>query len=208
MDRLTISGFDYDRDFIASHLQSWSIAQAVKRLAAYEDTGLTPDEIVAIKAKLGEFSEAFKGAQAVCEVAISEKKQAIAERDRFKARAEAAERDIRALSDEFKICRFCKHDRGGGIWDCKDSQCDAKNHYEWRGPQEGAADVECSAKPESRYPTWREWQSATFPDAGSNMRPCAFGLSCDGVSCLQCPDRTIPADIAKKLGVEPIREDK
>ena len=61
-----------------------------------------------------------------------------AERDRFKARAEAAERDIRALSDEFKICRFCKHDRGGGIWDCKDSQCDAKNHYEWRGPQEGA----------------------------------------------------------------------
>ena len=65
-----------------------------------------------------------------------------------------------------------------------------------------------AANPESRYPTWREWQSATFPDAGSNMRPCAFGLSCDGVSCLQCPDRTIPADIAKKLGVEPIREDK
>ena len=133
MDRLTISGFDYDRDFIASHLQSWSIAQAVKRLAAYEDTGLSPDEIVAIKAKLGEFSEAFKGAQAVCEVAISEKKQAIAERDRFKARAEAAEKDIQQMlrSDETcDLCVFCK---------CLyDECCACSTGAEWRGSQEGA----------------------------------------------------------------------
>ena len=63
MDRLTISGFDYDRDFIASHLQSWSIAQAVKRLAAYEDTGLTPDEIEAMKAELAEAQRYIYGEQ-------------------------------------------------------------------------------------------------------------------------------------------------
>jgi hypothetical protein len=144
----------------------------ISRLAAYEDTGLTPDEIEALKAKLVKFSEAFKGAQAVCEVAISEKKQAIAERDRFKARVEAAEKDIRALSDEFKICRFCKHDRGGGIWDCKDSQCDAKNHYEWRGPQEGAADVECSAKPEASKENTHDFYGIIMDNVVDHIQQC------------------------------------
>jgi len=108
-----------------------------ERLAAYEDTGLAPDEIVALKAKLGEFSEAFKGAQAVCEVAISEKKQAIAERDRFKARAEAAEADIKRIADdmdgETDACYPC------AICAKNNSRCDTSdNCFEWRGPQEGA----------------------------------------------------------------------
>lgn len=45
MERLTIQGFDYDSDFVASNLQSWPIAQALKKLQAYEDMGLEPKEI-------------------------------------------------------------------------------------------------------------------------------------------------------------------
>ena len=59
-----------------------------------------------------------------------------AERDRFKARAEAAERDLTMLSDRFKICLTCKHNHGGGIDDCHKYDCDEKNLYEWRGPGE------------------------------------------------------------------------
>jgi hypothetical protein len=56
-----------------------------------------------------------------------------AERDRFKARAEAAERDIRQMlrSDEAcDLCVFCK---------CFcDEYCACSTGAEWRGPQEGA----------------------------------------------------------------------
>ena len=41
--------------------------------------------------------------------------------------------------------------------------------------------------PEPGYPTWREWQNSTFPDAGSH----------------QCIAEPIPADIAEKLGIKP-----
>jgi hypothetical protein len=107
-------------------------------------------------------------------------------------------RHANRLCGGFENCRECPIEEIGlcGAIDCNAAKAE-RIIMDW-----------AAANPESRYPTWREWQSATFPDAGSNMRPCAFGLSCDGVSCLQCPDRTIPADIAKKLGVEPIREDK
>ncbi len=37
MDRLTQRGFDFDMNFVASHLQSWPIAQALKKLQKYED---------------------------------------------------------------------------------------------------------------------------------------------------------------------------
>lgn len=55
------------------------------------------------------------------------------ERDRFKARAEAAERDIQQMlrSDETcDLCVFCK---------CfYDEYCGCSTGAEWRGPQEGA----------------------------------------------------------------------
>lgn len=37
MSRLTERGFNYDMDFVASRLQSWPIAQALKKLQQYED---------------------------------------------------------------------------------------------------------------------------------------------------------------------------
>ena len=62
--------------------------------------------------------------------------------------------------------------------------------------------------PEPRYPTWKEWQDANFPDALSDMCPRMFGYapeeSCVNISCKDCAERTIPAEIAKKLGIKPI----
>lgn len=56
-----------------------------------------------------------------------------AERDRFKARSEAAERDIQQMLRSFEteeFCVFCK---------CfKDTFCACSTDAEWRGPQEGA----------------------------------------------------------------------
>ena len=37
MERMTQRGFNYDRDFVASNLQSWPIAQALKKLQQIED---------------------------------------------------------------------------------------------------------------------------------------------------------------------------
>ena len=61
--------------------------------------------------------------------------------------------------------------------------------------------------PEPVYPTWREWQNSTFKDAHKHITPCAFGsrnrFKCEGKTCYVCMDQQIPADIAKKLGINP-----
>ena len=62
--------------------------------------------------------------------------------------------------------------------------------------------------PEPVYPTWDEWQNSTFPDAGIDITPCAFGsrdrLNCFlNKKCSTCKEQQIPADIAEKLGIKP-----
>ena len=65
--------------------------------------------------------------------------------------------------------------------------------------------------PELRYPTWREWQQANFPDASLFIQPCTFtgvtGGYCSRHNCHECAEHHIPADIAKKLGVKPIAKE-
>lgn len=62
--------------------------------------------------------------------------------------------------------------------------------------------------PEPRYPTWKEWQEANFPNANVKVSPCAFSDSksfrCMNHGCDACRDFPIPADIAEKLGIKPI----
>ena len=65
--------------------------------------------------------------------------------------------------------------------------------------------------PTPRYPTWSEWQHSMFPGAGDDMYPCSFlsytECKCKGwSSCAECRGRTIPADIAAKLGIRPMEE--
>lgn len=61
--------------------------------------------------------------------------------------------------------------------------------------------------PERVYPTWREWQNSTFPDAGRYIMPCDFEsknrFKCKEKTCYQCVTEPIPADIAEKLGIKP-----
>lgn len=61
--------------------------------------------------------------------------------------------------------------------------------------------------PEPVYPTWREWQNSTFPDAGRYIMPCDFEsknrFKCKEKTCYQCVTEPIPADIAEKLGIKP-----
>ena len=63
--------------------------------------------------------------------------------------------------------------------------------------------------PEPRYPTWKEWQKANFPDAAIQIGPCRFtskeraACSCK-YGCEECFNQPIPADIAEKLGIKPI----
>ena len=62
---------------------------------------------------------------------------------------------------------------------------------------------------ENRYPTWREWQKENFPDTDSPMCPCSFIGTANAncavqSSCAKCSNQTIPAAIAKKLGIQPI----
>ena len=61
--------------------------------------------------------------------------------------------------------------------------------------------------PEPQYPTWEEWHSENFPNASAPFTPCTFTsiseLGCAATNCRACKSRHIPADIAKKLGIQP-----
>lgn len=65
--------------------------------------------------------------------------------------------------------------------------------------------------PEPKYPTWREWQQANFPNNSSPILPCAFIRRSDAHctdyigknSCYDCRNQHIPAEIAQKLGIKP-----
>lgn len=63
--------------------------------------------------------------------------------------------------------------------------------------------------PETRYPSWYEWQKTNFPDSAHPICPKTFmshkAAECDIYkSCGRCMEQPIPAEIAEKLGVKPI----
>ena len=62
--------------------------------------------------------------------------------------------------------------------------------------------------PEVRYPTWREWQQANFPNNSTPIHPCEYisytdAYCSDYKDCGDCANQPIPADIAEKLGIKP-----
>lgn len=68
--------------------------------------------------------------------------------------------------------------------------------------------------PEPQYPTWKEWKEENFPDAPVGLTPCSFMSrerqgkimgeeECVFLNCADCMNTSIPADIAKKLGIRP-----
>lgn len=112
--------------------ESWQM------LGAYEDTGLTPAEVEALKQREQFLTEAYDRQATIHEALTRDYLAVKSERDRFKARAEAAEKDIARMA------------RGlGDVWPCwacenrcfqeysEDGTCNGPG-FEWRGPQEGA----------------------------------------------------------------------
>lgn len=63
-----------------------------------------------------------------------------------------------------------------------------------------------AAHPEPRYPTWEEWHMQNFPDALHHACPENYMNNVCGSyeTCTQCCAQPIPADIAQKLGIQPI----
>lgn len=49
MKRLTEEGFRWDSESIFRDIDRWSLSECLNRLSAYEDTGLTPEEIMYLK---------------------------------------------------------------------------------------------------------------------------------------------------------------
>lgn len=68
--------------------------------------------------------------------------------------------------------------------------------------------------PDTSYPTWQEWWELNFPNTAHRRSPCPRYFMteeriqpiCDKVNCQECASRRIPADIAAKLGIEPVEE--
>ena len=114
-----------------------------------------------------------------------------------------AKRMCKASGD---TCLSCPAD-GGGI-------C-AFIRTPWNLTEEKIAETEktvmdwAAKNPESRYPTWKEWQDTNFPNNDALMRPCIFEseeyFNCkQEIGCEKCMNKPIPADIAEKLGIKPI----
>ena len=76
------------------------------------------------------------------------------------------------------------------------------------GVMEGIVLEWAAENPEPKYPTWIEWQKSTFPEAQKTLYPCNFTTlksdKCYQIGCHECLNQSIPADIAKKLGIKPI----
>lgn len=103
------------------------------------------------------------------------------------------------------LSRYCKLSRPLFSSDSDFAKCEAAI-MEW-----GAEN------PELRYPTWQEWHSTNFPDFEDYITPCNFmpmqevealmGKRCADLRCCQCIKLPIPADVAKKLGIQPIAKE-
>jgi hypothetical protein len=118
MERLTDRGYK-GRAFMKEPVENEEerTVEIIERLAAYEDTGLSPADIPALTAR----AEAAE-----------------AERDACKA-------DLKSMADWYRdsvcddgICGWCKHDADHGL-DGYANECAGfyKNDcFEWRGPQE------------------------------------------------------------------------
>ena len=60
MKRLTEEGFRWDSESIFRDIDRWSLAECLNRLSAYEDTGLTPEEIMYLKERDAEKAPSVK----------------------------------------------------------------------------------------------------------------------------------------------------
>ena len=109
-------------------------------------------------------------------------------------------RQRKRMCDSNKRCSECALDRIGIR--CNYYPVDKLEQIE-RIIMEWAAE-----HPEPRYPTWNEWYQECLPDAPFKCRRAFMNISCGIRYCDECLSEPIPADIAKKLGIQPITEER
>ena len=101
------------------------------------------------------------------------------------------------LHKKYNLCPLCAHqdDLIPADWELSNLNDIERIVMDW-----------AENNPEPRYPTWKEWQERTFPDALCDMCPRMFGIApmdgCVNMSCDDCTNAHIPADIAEKLGLK------
>lgn len=114
-------------------------------------------------------------------------------------------KEIWRMCNSFQCCEY-----GCPIYDRVNTLCPVDSNAELlHDPNEieKAVLAWAESNPEVKYPTWREWHKAEFPDAGSNVAPCHFmprDECCKDYHCRNCDIQPIPAHIAEKLGIKPI----
>ena len=104
-------------------------------------------------------------------------------------------------------CHGCPlHDDDGLV--CRFSLCEKYLYYDT-----AERIVLKWAEEHPEYPSWYQYQETTFPGHTRWICPMAFGIECpsksttDAHTCKVCRNNPIPADIAKKLGIQP-KEDE
>ena len=130
-------------ELVVRNHADWSVAAAV--LVAGRD----------VPALLDEISRAWAENAQLCETIVRDREAnreicegMAAQNARLRAELEAAKRDMRLLSDEYKFCNMCKYHNGEGVDTCSHPlrfSCDTENFYEWRGvpanaPAQGETD--------------------------------------------------------------------
>lgn len=88
-------------------------------------------------------------------------------------------------------------------------KCDTVPMYEFDRIEKIIMDW-AAEHPETRYPTWNEWRLTNFTKSDCAVRPCMFMHCKNHDECKKktCMNHPIPADIAKKLGIQPITEER
>lgn len=69
--------------------------------------------------------------------------------------------------------------------------------------------TKCAAEhPEPVYPSWEEGWKQLFPNGIDTPCPseydAKYGHDCVKLSCLNCKRRSMPAEVAEKLGIKPV----
>lgn len=119
----------------------------------------------------------------------------------------------KVLNDYFRMCDAQCNAREDGCIGCplnKDGRigsADECNVYIVAHNSDAEPIIEdwAAQHPNLQYPTWKEWYESTFPDRVRDLIcPRTFiKHKCTDVSCKDCNNEHIPADIAEKLGIKP-----
>lgn len=118
-------------------------ARQYNRLRQYEDTGLTPDEIAALRAELEATRNMYDGAKAML-FKFLDTGMKPDEIERMKAELDAAQRRASAaVRDISQVCDTCKHDLEDDEISAEIcGACGRDTKWEWRGPDAPSKEVQ------------------------------------------------------------------